>query len=35
MVADYNDDGSREVSYVQWDKTRRRFVTSKPPPLST
>ena len=29
MVADYKEDGSREVFYVQWDKMRRRFVTSK------
>jgi hypothetical protein len=34
MVADYMEDGSREVSYVRWDKQHRRYVTSKsrPPP---
>jgi hypothetical protein len=34
MVADYRDDGSRDVSYVQWDARRKQFVatTSYPKP---
>jgi hypothetical protein len=32
MVADYNDDGSREVSYVNWDKISRRFIAIKSRP---
>ena len=34
MVANYRDDGSREVSYVQWDGRRKQFVatTSYPKP---
>ncbi len=32
MIAEYKEDGSRAVSYVQWDSARRRFVTSKSRP---
>jgi hypothetical protein len=34
MVADYRDDGSRDVSYVQWDARHKQFVatTSRPKP---
>ena len=34
MIADYSEDGSRNVSYVHWDKYNRRYVTirSRPSP---
>ena len=32
MIADYKDDGSRDVSYVQWDRQHRRYVTSRSHP---
>ena len=32
MLADYKDDGSREVSFVQWNRQHRRYITSKSRP---
>jgi hypothetical protein len=35
MVADYRDDGSRDVSYVQWDSRRKQFVATASRPKPT
>jgi hypothetical protein len=35
MVADYREDGSRDVSYVQWDARRKQFVATSSRPKPT
>ena len=35
MVADYHDDGSRDVSYVQWDARRKQFAATASRPKPT
>jgi hypothetical protein len=32
MLAEYRDDGSRDVSFVQWDRQRKQYVISKARP---